>query len=103
MDNQELLNQVLAAMERQSEKTKNEIMEQVVAAMQEQTEVLTKMVDEKINAAETRVNIKIENEVSKKIEALFDGYKLVHEQQWELQHRVDALERRLQALESKAM
>lgn len=80
MDNQELLNQVLAA-------------------MQEQTGVLTKMVQD----VETRINIKIENEVSKKIEALFDGYKLVHEQQWELQRRVDALERRLQALESKAM
>lgn len=97
MDNQELLNQVLGAMERQSEKTKNEIMEQVAAAMQEQTEVLTKMVQD----VEIRINIKIENEVTKRIDSLFDGYKLVHEKQWELEHEMIALRERLERLEAK--
>ena len=55
-----------------------------------------------------RIEIKIENEVSRKIEALFDGYKLTHEKQWELERRadqmqnqIDDLKARLSALESK--
>ena len=40
--------------------------------------------NKKIEDAETRINIKIENEVTKRIDSLFDGYKLVHEKQWEL-------------------
>ena len=58
--------------------------------------------------AETRMNIKIETDVSKRIESLFDGYKLVHEKQWELERQTDAmkaqimeLSARLAALESK--
>lgn len=78
-----------------------ELLNQVLAAMQEQTEVLTKMVDEKIDAAERRINIKIENEVTKRIDSLFDGYKLVHEKQWELEHEVIALKERLERLEAK--
>lgn len=101
MDNQEFFNQLLAAMERQSKEIKTDIMRQMVEAMQEQTEVLTKMMDEKINAAETRINIKIENEVTKRIDSLFDDYKLVHEQQWELQHEFEALKRRLEQVEAK--
>lgn len=72
-----------------------ELLEQLISAMHEQTEVLANMVHD----AEVRINIKIENEVTKKIESLFDGYKLVHEQQWELQRKVDTIERRLEALE----
>lgn len=93
----------------------NELLSQVLAAMQEQTEVLTKMMDTKIKDVhqeirntETRINLKIENEVSRKIEALFDGYKLTHEKQWELerqtqqlQRQVDDLQARLSALENK--
>lgn len=90
----------------------NELLSQVLAAMQEQTEVLTKMVDEKISQAENRLNkridkieLKIENEVTKKIEALFDGYKLTHEKQWEMQmetqRELNEIKRRLDALENK--
>ena len=63
---------------------------------------------QKIEAVETRINIKIENEVSKRIDTLFDGYKLVHEKQWELERQtealkmqVDELSARLAALENK--
>ena len=52
----------------------NELLMQVLAAMQEQTEVLTKMVDSKIKDAETRINLKIENEVTKRIDSLVGGF-----------------------------
>ncbi len=50
------------------------------------------------------VNIKlmIENDVSKRIESLFDGYKLTHEKQWELENKVKALEERIEKLENRA-
>lgn len=34
-----------------------------------------------------RIEIKIVNEVIQRINALFDGYKLTHEKQWELERR----------------
>lgn len=64
--------------------------------------------NQKIADAETRINIKIENEVSKRIDTLFDGYKLTHEKQWELERQTEALKAqvdelsvRLAALEDK--
>lgn len=83
MDNQELLNQI-------------------VQLFEEQTESLTKMMDEKIRESETRINLKIENDVTKRIDALFDGYKLTHEKQWELEREVENIKRRLELLEAKA-
>ena len=47
-----------------------------------------------------QLNLKIENDVSKRIEALFDGYKLTHEKQWELERKVNELEHRLERLEN---
>ena len=63
---------------------------------------------EEIQQSESRTRVYIENEVNRRIDALFDGYKLAHEKQWELEHRADAMQRqiedlqeRLSALESK--
>ena len=56
----------------------------------------------KMQEMETRINVKLENDVAKRIDSLFDGYKLVHEKQWELEHKMDALEKRIEMLESKA-
>ena len=49
-----------------------------------------------------RIELKIDMEISKKIETLFDGYKLTHEKQWELEKKVAELERRIESLEIKA-
>ena len=70
--------------------------------MQQQTDTLIEMMDSKIKESETRINIKIENDVSKRIDSLFDGYKLAHEKQWELERKMEQLEKRLEALEAKA-
>lgn len=48
--------------------------------------------DKKIDQVETKIMFYVENNVTKKIESLFDGYKLTHEKQWELERRVDKLE-----------
>jgi hypothetical protein len=73
----------------------NELLSQVLAAMQEQTETLTRMVKE----SESRINVKIENEITKWLDALTDGYKLNHEKQYELERRLETVERRLERLE----
>ena len=55
--------------------------------MLEQFQILFQAIQDvknEVKESETRINLKIENEVSKRIEALFDGYKLTHEKQWEL-------------------
>lgn len=61
-----------------------------------------------LKRSETRINLKIENEVTRKIESLFDGYKLTHEKRWELERRTDELQNqvndpaaRLEALENR--
>lgn len=69
----------------------NELLQQVATLIREQTEMLSKQIQE----SETRTNMKIENEVAKRIESLFDGYKLTHEKQWELEKRIEAIEKKL--------
>lgn len=55
-----------------------------------------------IETQTAQINLKIENDVTKRIEALFDGYKLTHEKQWELERKMEVLERRIEQLEIKA-
>ena len=49
---------------------------------------------------ESRMKVVIENDVTTRINALVDGYKLVHEKQWELEQKLSQLERRLEKLET---
>ena len=63
---------------------------------------LEKRLNENIKEEIRGVKILIENDVSKRIDSLFDGYKLAHEKQWELERKVEQLEKRLEALEAKA-
>ena len=55
---------------------------------------------EEIKSSEQRTRVYIENDVSKRIDALFDGYKLTHEKQWEMERKMQELEARLERLES---
>lgn len=50
----------------------------------------------------TRIELKIENDVTRQIHALFDGYKLNREKQYELERKVEQLEQRVEKLETKA-
>ena len=55
----------------------------------------------KIKESETRIKVYVENEVSKRIDALFDGYKLTHEKQWELERKTDEMQRQIENLQNR--
>ncbi len=55
----------------------------------------------KIQESETRMKVFVENEVTKRIDTLFDGYKLTHEKQWELEHETENLKRQVDDLQSR--
>ena len=75
-----------------------EMLQVIIAGM----DGLEKRLNENIKEEIRGVKILIENDVSKRIDSLFDGYKLAHEKQWELERKVEQLEKRLEALEAKA-
>ena len=66
--------------------------------IQQQSETTQAMISE----SEQRMKVYVENQVGNRIDSLFDGYKLAHEKQWELERKVEQLEKRLEALEAKA-
>ena len=85
----------------------NELLQQIAALFEQQEDRINQrfnQVDDQFH----KLELKIEHDVTNKIEALFDGYKLTHEKQWEmerqteaLQKQVDELRARLEALESR--
>ena len=88
-----------------------ELLEQfqlIIQGMGDMEQRLTQYMDTRIQESETRIRTYIETDVSRRIESLFDGYKLVHEKQWELERQTEAmkaqileLSARLAALENK--
>ncbi len=72
-----------------------------VDTVDKKVDTFKKELSEKIEASETRMMVYIENTVTKKIESLFDGYKLVHEKQWEMERRLDKLERVVEELQNR--
>ena len=75
-----------------------EMLQAIIAGM----DGLEKRLNENIKEEIRGVKILIENDVYKRIDSLFDGYKLAHEKQWELERKVEQLEKRLEALEARA-
>ena len=75
-----------------------EMLQAIIAGM----DGLEKRLNENIKEEIRGVKILIENDVSKRIDSLIDGYKLAHEKQWELERKVEQLEKRLEALEARA-
>ena len=76
--------------------------------MLEQFQMVIDSVQTMIQNSEHRMKVYMETEVGKRIDTLFDGYKLTHEKQWELERetaklkeQVDDLQVRLAALEKK--
>lgn len=77
-----------------------ELLEQLQIIIQGM-DCMERRLTQKIEDAETRTKIFIENEVSRKIEALFDGYKLTHEKQWELERETQRLKEQVSDLEAR--
>ena len=63
-----------------------ELLTQIAQMMEEQTR---------------KIELKIENDVTKRIDALFDGYKRTHEKQWELERQTELMQRQNQDLQSR--
>lgn len=71
----------------------NELLSQIAAMLEQQS---------------AELKVFMENEVTKRIDSLFDGYQLTHEKQWALEHeteklknQIDDLQARLTAIEKK--
>ncbi len=88
----------------------NEILEQFQMLLQAIESVQTQVQDVKaevqgvkseIKETETRIMAHIENEVGRRIDSLFDGYKLTHEKQWELERQNELLNQKLEGLLSR--
>lgn len=75
----------------------NALLSQIAAMMEDITEKQTR-----------KIESLIENKITKRLDALTDGYKSVHEKQWELErqneilvNKINNLENRLIALEER--
>lgn len=65
-------------------------------------ERLAKM-EQSIETRFKKLEVKIENEVTKRIEVLFDGYKLTHEKQFELERDNEQLKAKIEEIETRLM
>ncbi len=64
--------------------TDSELLEQfqmIFQGMAQMEERLTQRIKDEIHESEQRTHVYIENTVGKRIDTLFDGYKLTHEKQ----------------------
>ena len=77
-----------------------EMLEQFQLIMQGMADMETRL-EQKIKDSESRTQIYIENQVSKRIDSLFDGYKLTHEKQWELERETEALKAKTDELQAR--
>lgn len=82
-----------------------ELLSQIAEMFTDQAKIIdgqNKVTSDKLNSIEAEVKairIDMENDITKRIDALFDGYKLTHEKQWELERKIEALEKRIERLE----
>ena len=94
MDDSKLLEQIAEMLDAQNRKV-----DEMLKAQHQQT---LEQVAEMIEAQTLKLEMKIEHDVTDRLDALADGYKLNHEKQWELDHKLKALEERVSRLEIKA-
>lgn len=90
MDNNELLKQISFMMEQQAN--------QLDAKMEQQTKDIAGMFEQQTEFVMGEINalkITVENDITKRIDVLFDGYQLNHEKQFELEKRVSNIEHKI--------
>ena len=82
--------------------TDKELLEQfqMLAAMIQDVEQRMSTKDD-LDERFRHTEILIETKITKRLDALTDGYKLVHEKQWEMERRMEKLEQLVQELQSK--
>lgn len=72
-----------------------------IGEVKEEIQDVENRLNQRIEESETRTKVFIENEVTKRIDTLFDGYKLTHEKQWELERETENLKRQMDDLQSR--
>ncbi len=76
--------------------SEKDLISQVSQLLKEHLETVADMLDAQTN----EIKITIENDITKRLDALTDGYLLVHEKQAELTGLGDSLQARVSILES---
>lgn len=102
VETREMLQAIISGMEGLEKRLDSKLVQQkndILEVVQQQADTLLVMMDSQISS----VKVIIENDVGKRIDSLFDGYKLAHEKQWELERKVEELEKRLERLEARAV
>lgn len=69
--------------------------------MMEQFKLVVDSVGHMLEESEHRMKVYMELEIGKRIDALFDGYKLTHEKQWELEHKTERMEEQINDLQAR--
>lgn len=72
---------------------------EILAEVSKMNKELLTDVSKLIENQTEKLQVIIENDITKRINALFDGYKLTHEKQWELERKIGTLEKRIEELE----
>ncbi len=62
---------------------------------------LNQKIEETNRETESRLMLYLENKIERRIDSLFDGYKLTHEKQWELERQNELLNQKLEGLLSR--
>ena len=102
-ETREMFQTIINGMESMEQRLKDYMREEIKSSeerMREEIKSSEERMREEIKSSEQRTRVYIENDVSKRIDALFDGYKLTHEKQWELERKMQEPEARLERLES---
>lgn len=76
-----------------------ELLLQVTEMMRQQSGALSQMMQEHTK----EIKLMIEHDVAKRIDALFDGYKLTHEKQWEQERMIEALQAEMEKIQLRLL
>ncbi len=69
--------------------------------MLEQFQLVVDSVQKMIEESEHRMKVYMELKLEKRMDSLFDGYKLTHEKQWELEHETEVLKQQIDDLQTR--
>lgn len=74
-----------------------EMFQAILAGIEGMEERFNAKIEEEIRG----VKVYIENDIGKRIDSLFDGYKLTHEKQWELERETEKLKEQVNDLQTR--
>ena len=98
MSNEELISEISELLKAQDSRVADLLKAQDLK-VDEKLEALEPKLTDILDAQTLKIALLIENTVTMRLDALFDGYKLTHEIQSALMHRVSSLEERVERLE----